>query len=421
MQRSLNYAAMPAIGVPLPFLLTAPCFVLGAALLLAWHGELALVSRWTPLTLAMTHLLTLGFLSMTIVGALYQLLPVVAGVAIPLAGPAAALSWCGLVLGTLLLSGALGFGLAPAYFHAAAGVLGLAGLVILSAVGAALSRKVAPAAAPLVQGVRLAAASLAVTIGLGGSLALYLAGAGVLDAVTMTDVHAFWGLVGWVVALTATVSFQVIPMFQGTSTYPRLLETWLPPALFGLLFAWSAARLAGAAGWRAAVEAGVALVLLAYAAVTLGSFRKRKRKPDVGTWYWVLAMACLVLAVLVHYLPLDSDTRALLAGMLLMLGFAMSAINGMLYKIVPFLVWYHLQCDPALPRERLPQLKTIVNEERALRQWRWHAVALALSLGAPLAPAILARPAGLFLAFAILLLIRDLGGAALLYLRLRRP
>jgi hypothetical protein len=127
-----------------------------------------------------------------------------------------------------------------------------------------------------------------------------------------------------------------------------------------------------------------------------------------------------VLAVLVHYLPLDSDQRALLTGMLVMLGFAMSAINGMLYKIVPFLVWYHLQCDAALPRERVPNLKAIVNEDRALRQWRWHAVALALAVGAPLAPAVLARPAGLFLAFATLLLIRDLGGAALLYLRLRR-
>lgn len=421
MQRALNYAAMPPMGVPLSFLLTAPCFVLGAALLLAWHGELALVSRWTPVTLAITHLLTLGFLTMTIVGALFQLLPVVAGVVIPWARPVAAVAWGGLAGGCLLLSAALALGLEGAWFHAAATVLGGAGLVVLCAVGAAISRQVAPGALALVRGVRMASAGLAITIGLGGSLALYLGGAGVLDAPMLTDIHAFWGLIGWVVVLTVAVSFQVIPMFQGTSTYPRLLENWLPVALFAVLFGWSAARLMGATGWRLALELGVAAMLLAYAAVSLRFFRKRKRKADVGTAYWSLAMVCLVLAVLVHYLPVDADRRALLAGILVMLGFAMSAINGMLYKIVPFLVWYHLQADEALPRGRAPGVKQIVDEARALRQWRWHVVALGLAVAAPFAPAILARPAGLFLAFASALLMRDLGGAVLLYARLRRP
>ena len=159
MQRSLTYTAMPPIQVPLPFLLAAPCFALAAALLLAWQGETALASRWTPVTLAMTHLLTLGFLTMTIVGALFQLLPTVAGVGIPLARPVAALSWGALALGTLLLAGALGLGLGPAAYQAAAGVLGLAGFVVLAAVGTAISHKIAPAARPRVRGGGLAAAS----------------------------------------------------------------------------------------------------------------------------------------------------------------------------------------------------------------------------------------------------------------------
>lgn len=420
MQRALNYGAMPPIWVPLPFLLTAPCFVLAAAVLLLWQGEAALASRWTPVTLAMTHLLTLGFLTMTIVGALFQILPVVAGAGIALARPVAAVSWAGLAGGTVLLASALGFGLGPGFYLAAAGMLGLAGLVVLSAVGAAISHRIAPAARPLVLGVRLAISGLAVTMGLGGALVMYLAGMGTLDVLLFTDVHASWGLVGWVVALTAAVSFQVIPMFQGTAVYPRMLEQAMPPLLFGLLLAWSAAALLDAPAWQLAAEIGVGVLLTKYVATTLLFFYRRKRKADVGTCYWALAMVCLVLAVAVHFLPFERDQRTLLVGLLVIAGFGMSAVNGMLYKIVPFLVWYHLQCDDRLARARVPGVKSIVDEARALRQWRWHLVALCLLLATPLAPAVLARPAGLFQTLAMFLLVRDLAGAVRLFLGLRR-
>lgn len=420
MQRKLNYQAMPPIWVPLAFLLAAPCFALAASVLLAWQGEAALVSRWSPATLAMTHLLTLGFLTMTIVGALFQLLPVVAGAPIPLARPVAVVGWLGLGSGTVLLASALGLGLEGAAFHAAAAVIGLAGLTILAALGMALARRRVPAANALVRGVRLAASGLTLTLGLGGTLALYLGGVGAPDVLLLTDLHASWGLLGWVVALTAVVSFQVIPMFQGTAAYPASQETGVPALLFALLLAWSAAALGGTGKWRTAVEIGVAVLLLWYVRATLLQFRRRKRQADVGTYYWIQAMVCLAGAVLVHFLPIDSDRRTLTTGIMIIAGFAMSAINGMLYKIVPFLVWYHLQERAGVARGRSPGIRTIVDEPRALRQWRWHLVAFVLLLAAPLAPGVLARPAGLFQALAMLFLIRDLAGAAMLYLSLRK-
>jgi len=420
MQRKLNYEAMPPIWVPLAFLLAAPCFALAASVVLAWQGEAALVSRWTPATLAMTHLLTLGFLTMTIVGALFQLLPVVAGARIPYARPVAVAGWIGLVSGTVILASALGLGLGGAAFHAAAAVLALAGLLLLAVLGIALARRGAPAANALVRGVRLAASGLALTLGLGGTLALYLGGVGVPDALLLTDIHASWGLLGWVVALTTVVSFQVIPMFQGTAAYPASQEAAVPALLFALLLAWSAAALGGTGQSRTVAEIGLGVLLLSYVRTTLLQFRRRKRQADVGTFYWILAMACLAGAVLVHFLPIDGDSRALMTGILVIAGFAMSAINGMLYKIVPFLVWYHLQERAGGARARMPKIRAIVDEPRALRQWRWHLVAFVLLLAAPLAPSVLARPAGLFQALAMLLLIRDLAGAAMLYLRLRK-
>lgn len=422
MQRALNYRAMPALSVPMPFLLAAPYFAIAASLLLVWQGEAALVSRWTPVTLAMTHLVVLGFLTMTIAGALFQLLPVTAGVAIPLARPLSRCAFGALVAGTALLAGALGSGLHGQALRAAAGLLGIAGFAFLSAIGAAIAGRVPPAARALVEGVRYAAAALAITIALGATLALYLGGVGVLDAPLLTDVHAAWGLVGWVVVLTATVSFQVIPMFQGTSTYPRWLEACLPALVFALLFGWTAAVLLDAPWWRLACEVGVALVLIKYVLTTM-LYLRRKRKPDAGTRFWQLSMACLLLAVLLRFVPfaalgIDAGTRALLIGVLVIVGCAVSAVNGMLYKIVPFLVWFHLQ-DDRVAHERIPTMTSILGEDRARRQWRWHLAGFLLLLLAPLAPGVLARPAGLFLLVSMLLLVRDMGRATVLYVRAR--
>ena len=80
MQRALSFTRSPPLSVPLRFLLNAPLFALMAALLLLWAGPEALQSRWTPYTLALTHLLTLGVLGSTMAGAMMQILPVATGI-----------------------------------------------------------------------------------------------------------------------------------------------------------------------------------------------------------------------------------------------------------------------------------------------------------------------------------------------------
>src|SRR5574337_505098 len=53
---------------------------------------------------------------------------------------------------------------------------------------------------------------------LGGLLALGLAGKLDLPLALLADVHAGWGVLGWVVVLMASVARVVMPMFQGTGT-----------------------------------------------------------------------------------------------------------------------------------------------------------------------------------------------------------
>src|SRR5574340_1380557 len=82
LQAGLSFDQAPPFSLPLRFFLTAPLFLLAAAGLVVQAPE-ALASRWTPQALALTHALTLGFLAMVMLGALTQMLPVVAGSKLP--------------------------------------------------------------------------------------------------------------------------------------------------------------------------------------------------------------------------------------------------------------------------------------------------------------------------------------------------
>lgn len=72
----------------------------------------------------------------------------------------------------------------------------------------------------------------------------------------------------------------------------------------------------------------------------------------------------------------------------------MSFIAGMLYRIVPFLAWLHLQ-NLGLGRIPAPNMAKILPESAGLRQMGAHAVALALLVAAVAFPEAMARPAGL--------------------------
>jgi hypothetical protein len=102
------------------------------------------------------------------------------------------------------------------------------------------------------------------------------------------------------------------------------------------------------------------------------------------------------------------------AGMLFVAGFAVSVVNGMLYKIVPFLAWFHLQAQQGILAAGLPSMKDYLPERRAQGQFLAHLAALACLSAAPFAPA-LAVPGGLLLAASSAWLGWNLVGAVRLY------
>ncbi|NMM38224.1 MAG: hypothetical protein HHJ09_12055 [Glaciimonas sp.] len=425
MQRILSFDQAPSLSAPLRFFLTAPAFAILASLLLIWFGPQALESRWSPLTLALTHLLVLGFLSTAMIGALVQILPVVAGVHLPRAGLTAGIVHFFLTIGTAALASA--FLLAqPLLFKLALLFLACAFLSLLGASVVGLWQ-VADASATL-RTIRLALTALLGTVVLGATLASAFGWALGLPLMELTNLHARWGLLGWVGLLVIGVAYQVVPMFQVTPLYPAYLTRWLAPVLFLLLLAWSAADVLTRQqpnGWNAALSIFVAFGFMLFGLTTLYLlwFRKRPR-PDVTVMFWRTGMASLIVGAVLWvagcWLPqiTVAPSYALFLGVLFIVGFAYSVINGMVYKIVPFLVWYHLQ-NSIKQRGIVPNVKQVLPDNVTTKQFFCHLAALIILLAAVQWPGVLTHIAGFALGVSSCWLLVNIIGAARMYRRIK--
>ena len=396
----LSLEQAPPFDVPLRFFLTAPLFLVLAAMVLLWHGPDFFISRWLPAPLAFTHLLTLGFMAQIMIGALLQILPVVIGVTVPRPQWIAALIHLPLTLGTLALAGAFLLG-NPLGFQIASGLLGLGFGVALIAFNLAAWR--APVTSGTVIAVRCALGGLLMTVILGLLLGGFFGWGLSVPVVTMTTLHAVWGLIGWTVLLVAGIADQVVPMFHITPAYPRWLSRRFAPLMTVMLALWSGLMLGN---WETAAQlAGVALALgiAVFAAMTLHLLNQRRRKiGDPVLPYWrislisLLASAALWLLALLIPALLPWSTVEWLLGILLIVGFAGAVINGMLYKIVPFLAWFHLQAQ-LLGRAKVPHMKQLLPDAPVRRQGRAYLATLLLLLAAAVYPPLFAYPAALAL------------------------
>jgi hypothetical protein len=219
------------------------------------------------------------------------------------------------------------------------------------------------------------------------------------------DLHPAWGLLGWVGLLSIGVAYQVVPMFQITPKYPALMMKYLAAAVFLLLALWSAALWVSSGMWdpvAVACALALAAAYIAFAVMTMVLQRRRRRhQPDVTLDFWKVGMASLIGAnaiwALRLVLPLQLPNAVeVLIGLLALFGFAGSIISGMLYKIMPFLAWFHLQSLTGTGR-LVPNLKKILGESDQRLQFWVHVTTLALLVAAVAWPAVLVYPAALAL------------------------
>ncbi len=373
----------PPLAVPMSFFLTGPIALAAAGgLVLATSGQGA-NSIWSGTTVAVVHLGTVGLLLTVMLGALYQMLPVVAGAIVPAVRLAHAVH-------ALVVGGAVCLVYAQAAsssesFAAAFGLL-LAG-VLLFWIPVALPLARTKAEGPTVTGMRIALLGLASVALLGLRLAYGRAGAGYTEQwVTWRHVHAHIGFLCWVGALISAVSWQVVPMFYLAAAPPRWVTRVTLAGLASSLAALLALFFFGGPGeyvrWAAA-PAAIAVWLVQPVWVVVAIRRRRRKRPDPGLRFWWLASASAVAALLAGAAAAwrDDPRWPLVYGYLVLWGWAAAVVHGMLTRIVPFLVWLH-RCSALVGLRQVPSTRELLPDRHVALGWWMHLATLGVGLAA---------------------------------------
>ena len=368
----LSLDQAPHLSIPAIFFLTLPIGILTAGCILLVAGAAALSTPWAPQTLALTHAGTLGVLAMGMIGALYQMTPVIAGTPVPFTRIAH-------IVHALLLAGLAGFiwrllGGPLLIMSAAILCFTLAFLAFLLPLGWALLRP--GTNNETVQGMRLAVISLAGVTLIGLVMARGFTGHGFPEnRFLWMQIHLTLALLGWVGGLIMSVSWQVIPMFYlapaVSKTTMRLLFGLL---LAGLVLPFSAIFAGGeingfpSPGQLAAIGALPAALVawLLHPALILRNISRRKRKRrDASLLFWKAGLICALLLIPLSLAAvLLPDPRwQVLFGWMAIWGWAAMLMHGMLSRIVPFLVWFH-RYSARVGLEPVPSMRSLLPQRR---------------------------------------------------------
>lgn len=365
---SLATDKAPVLTLPMPY-------IVAALLSFAALGTLAVVAAgnlaqfyFSPAVLAVTHVATLGWGTMIVMGAMYQLVPVVQGVPIRHERLGKIGFW-------IFAWGALE--LVAGFWAWRMWEIALGGTLLLVGVGLFLYNMACTLAAVRQWNITgrfivVALSYFTLTASLGILLALdkqfhFLGGVEMFNLAG----HAHLGALGWFTLTIMGVSYKLVPMFSlshgSDDSLARIILIAVGVGLAGL----SLALITGADQVTVITFGSVtALGIYLFAYDTRRILRRRLRKPlGLALSYYVIAVGYLVagttfgltLGLGLWEGRLSLNAQALIYAYLGLGGWVSLTIMGMLHKIVPFLVWFNRYSSKA-GREPVPLLKDMLNE-----------------------------------------------------------
>ena len=355
----------PPISAPVRFFLTAPLFGVLAGFLMFFSDSASLMNRFSMDSIVITHTMTIGFLAFIMLGAMTQMLPVLAGAKMPKVMFVTKYSYIFLLIGTLSML--LGLSLGNTLLNTIAFVgLGSGFLMILIATALSLKTVVNFNATVKAISTSMIFAFLIVFMG------LYLLYGYVANDITQThlivaNIHSVWAIFGFGVILIIGVAFQVLPMFYVAPKFKRfckrrvvwLISTGLLLWLFFSAFYEEYAIIA---------KIWIALFVWAFATTVWLKLSRRKRPiSDVTVWYWRAASVFLTLgSFLWIFDEYFKHEYIVMVAILIGGGFILSIMIGMMYKIIPFLVWFHLN---GMGYMSIPTMNEMINKNLSRLQF----------------------------------------------------
>ena len=340
-QSGLSLDQAPPITVVFKFFFVGTLFGIMAGMSLFFY-QTKIFDPSTLAALSFTHLLTLGVMLNFMFAALFQMLPVIAGIKLSSPTQKSKLLLYPMTLGILILILAFNN-------PSVAWLYTLAALFI----GFALFIGITPMITNLLKLSHHTSSSKGMTVALFSLLfvvvfALYLllSLSGILEGTYYMNIktaHYSFALFAWVALLIISISFQVIEMFYVTPAYPRLVSKYLPLTLFILLLLSTLLQFIIPNVWLVS-NVLLSLLLISYALLTLKRLTQRKRPlTDATVWFWRVGLSALFISMLIVLLEEIIDIPILSPlSYILFATFALSIVFAMFYKIIPFLTWFHL-------------------------------------------------------------------------------
>ncbi|SFV61636.1 hypothetical protein MNB_SV-12-1580 [hydrothermal vent metagenome] len=349
-----------------PLKLVSPYFKIGVTFyLIAMISLLTFSATFSYQEMAVAgwiHLFLLGFVMVIIFGAMAQLIPVVLEVGhavvdlyyviLPLLGIGATI----MVIGFWLQPSLLSYG----------GLLVLSSMIIF-AIEAFATLKKAEINTITVKTVAVSNSYLLLGIITGFVIALGLSGAVVVDVENMLKAHLYAVLGGFVLLTIMGLSLTLIPMFSlahGFDETPIKRGFNLVAIGVGIVFI-SAVIGVDLIQWLGYITTLIGVGFYIYQIYIIYKLTVRKEL-DIWAKSMIFGFGSLILSMVLGIIYLLGGDKTLLhtSAWFFMLGFIGFLINGHLYKIVPFLVWFE-RFAPLVGKEKVPMLHEMYPKAQA--------------------------------------------------------
>ena len=409
----LGTAMAPSLSLPFRYFAASLVFLALFGLLIPFYSQVLLGGFFQPKLLALVHIVTLGWMVNTIIGATFQLVPV--ALQVPIASERLG-RWLFPLYLLAVITLIVGFWQFDIWLLVlAGGLILLSGLMYLGNMARTLGQ---------VKHWDPIAVHIAVAFGhmaLIGSLAVLLIlhnhfGLLGLAFLPTLKTHILLAVVGFISVLTMGVAYKLIPMFTLTEDLwsPRL--SWAELGLVHVGLAGLGAHFYTGIPWLAGL--GVVglpggIGLFGWQMVSL-YLQRRRRVFDVAMPFSLAATAWFLLAVLVGSLAMVGLVPASVdlwkaVTYLLLLGWIGQMILGMMYKITTFLLWLN-KYAARIGKQPVPRLDDLYSREIGMIGYGlWNAAVLTggLVIGFGFAPLMLA--AALYLTGSVILFLINMG------------
>ena len=360
----LSLDQAPPYKAPIKFFLVAPIFAVLAGFFALFSNNYEIHN---PLIIATIHLVTIGFIILTILGALQQMLPVIAGAVIPNAKKVSNITYGLITLG--VVSFTVGFLLYEKLYLFLAATMLLIGLSYFIFIALVQLFKVKNKSF-IVIGIILSLVFFMIAFAIGIHLIIANATSNISDLhYDFALLHYNYIFFGFLFFLIVAITIQVVPMFWVASAYKKYEQIVIIFTTTALLIFYPINLFMGLE-MDLVYKILFNFIILYFAFLTIQKLQNRKRKlKDITVYFYITSMIFLVIGSL-YWLSMSFFTLPTnMLGILFGLGFVVSLMNGMMYKIIPFLTWFHLNAKGIFD---IPTMREMIAQKNMQTQFYIH-------------------------------------------------